>query len=359
MSRNWQKDRLRCLFTGLKGVDAVLLMNTGAADPNFHYLTGFTSGLFEDSVLVATSRRLYLITSVLEYQTALDQRTRNMRVISSGYDGKAAKRWLLKLVKGKKIGINGSFLPANTFKRLKSKYKPKKLIDVSKSLLKARLIKGEDEILKIRKAVRITKTAMQRIQKYFKTGITELQLAAQFDFIQMSLGASGPSFDTIVCFGKNAALPHHSPGNTRLKKGDFVLIDAGAKIANYCSDITRTFIFAGSGNARQKEMLETVRKAQREAILAIEPSKDGKTIHTLAESVINSAYGGKFKGRFIHSLGHSLGLEVHDGPGFSRQSLKLRLGMVLTVEPGIYIPGFGGVRLEDDILITQNGCKIL
>lgn len=359
MARNRQADRLRCLFAGMKGVDAVLLMNTGTADPNFHYLTGFTSGLFEDSVLVATPSRLYLITSVLEYQTALDQKTSNMRIISSGYDGKPAKRWLLKLVKRKKVGINGAFLPSNAYKRLRSTYKPKKMVDVSDKLLKARQVKDSDEIRKIGRAARITKTAMKRIQGYFKTGVTELQLAAQFDFIQMSLGASGTSFDTIVCFGRNAALPHHSPDSTRLKKGDFVLIDAGAKVENYCSDMTRTFIFGGTGDAKQKEMLETVRKAQKEAMLAIKPGKNGKEIHNIAENIINKAYGGKFRGRFIHSLGHSLGLEVHDGPGFSKQDNKLKPGMVITVEPGIYIPGFGGVRLEDDIVVTQSGCKVL
>jgi Xaa-Pro dipeptidase len=138
-----------------------------------------------------------------------------------------------------------------------------------------------------------------------------------------------------------------------------VLIDAGAKVENYCSDITRTFIFGSAGNEKQKEMLETVRKAQKEAISAIRPSKNGKEIHAIAENIINNAYSGKFKGRFIHSLGHSLGLEVHDGPGFSRQSNKLKPGMVITAEPGIYITGFGGVRIEDDIVITQSGCKIL
>jgi Xaa-Pro dipeptidase len=359
MAKNWQAGRLRCLFADLKGVDALLIMNTGTADPNFHYLTGFTSGLFEDSVLVATPSKLYLITSQLEYQTAMGKKTPLMHIINSGYDGKPAKRWLLKLVKGKKIGINGSFLPTNTYKRLKNRYKPKKMVDVSGDLLKARMIKGEDEIRKIRKAAKITKGSMKSIQKYFKKGVTELQIAAQFDFLQMSLGASGPSFDTIVCFGKNAALPHHSPDKTRLRKGDFVLIDAGAKVENYCSDITRTFIFGSAGNEKQKEMLETVRKAQKEAISAIRPSKNGKEIHAIAENIINNAYSGKFKGRFIHSLGHSLGLEVHDGPGFSRQSNKLKPGMVITAEPGIYITGFGGVRIEDDIVITQSGCKIL
>ncbi len=359
MAQNWQKLRLEKVLKNLKSVEALCLINTDTADPNFHYLLGFTSGLFEGSVLIATKNKIYLITSPLEYETALEQKTSMMRIINSGYDGKPAMKWISKLVKKKKIGMNESFLPTEIYKRFKLKYKPKKILDASGAFMQARLVKDADELAKIRKATKITKTAMKEIQKHFKQGITELQLAAWFDFIQMSLGASRPSFGTIVCFGKNAALPHHSPGNTKLRKGDFVLIDAGAKVKNYCSDITRTFVFSGKGNAKQNEMLETVRKAQKNAISAIAPNKYGNEIHNIAENIINSAYKGKFKGRFIHSLGHSLGLEVHDGPGFSKQKNKLKQGMIITVEPGIYIPGMGGVRIEDDVLITKDRCEVL
>jgi Xaa-Pro dipeptidase len=174
----------------------------------------------------------------------------------------------------------------------------------------------------------------------------------------MSLGASGTSFDTIVSFGKNAALPHHSPDKTRLRKGELILIDAGAKDSNYCSDITRTFAFGKIGEG-QKEMIDVVKEAQRMAIGAIRQGRDGREIHSLAENYLNETRGGKYKGRFIHALGHSVGLEVHDGPGFSKQKNILKPGMVITVEPGVYVPGFGGVRFEDDVLITEKGSEVL
>ena len=359
MAGNWLKDRLRRLFSNLRGIDAVLIANSDRADPNFLYLTGFTSGLFEESLLIAVRDSVYVFTYSLEYQTALDQRQSGMRVINIADDVKAARSLLKRLIKGKRIGVNGSFISFSTAAHLRKRYGPKRFADISDKLTETRLIKDRDEIRKIRSAARITKTAMKRIGRYLKAGVTELQLAAQFDFIQMSLGASGPSFGTIVCFGKNAAQPHHSPDNTKLRRGDFVLIDAGTKVSNYCSDITRTFVFGRRPSPKEEEMISIVKRAQHEAILAIRPGKRGNEIHNIAAKVIDTSAGGRYKGRFIHSLGHSVGLEVHDGPGFSTQKNIIRPGMVITAEPGIYVPGFGGVRIEDDILITRKGYKIL
>jgi Xaa-Pro dipeptidase len=359
MKNDWQKARVGKIFSKLKKVDAIFITNTGIVDPNFLYLTGFTSGLFENSVLIATRRKLYLTTSPLEYQTALNQKTDMMQVIDSINEAETAEKVIAREVKSRRVGINASFIPFDSYMSFRSKCKPGKIIDVSKQLLEARMTKDRDEINKIRHAVRITKKAMQMIKKYFKEGITELELAARFDFMQKSLGASGNSFPTIVCFGKNAAMPHHSPDGTRLRRGDFILIDVGAKVENYCSDITRTFIFGGAGTKQQREMIGIVRGAQKEAISQIRSGRNGKQIHLMAEKYINSAQEGKYKGKFIHGLGHSLGLEDHDGPGLSKQSNILKQGMVVTVEPGIYINGFGGVRIEDDVLVTQHGCEIL
>jgi Xaa-Pro dipeptidase len=359
MKREGQKARLEKIFRNLRGVDTIFISNSDIVDPNFLYLTGFTSGLFENSVLMATRRKLYLMTSPLEYQTALSQKTNMMQVIDSINGAKTAEKVIKREVKGRRVGINASFMSFDSYRSFRNKCKPGKIVDVSKQLLEARMIKSKDEIDKIRRAVRITKRTMKMIPKYFKEGMAEIELAARFDFIQKSLGASGNSFPTIVCFGKNAAMPHHFPDGTRLRKGDFILIDVGAKVKNYCSDITRTFIFGSAGTKQQREMIKIVRGAQREAINRIRPGRNGKQIHLLAEKYIDTAQGGKYKGKFIHGLGHSLGLEDHDGPAFSRHNNTLKQGMVVTVEPGIYINGFGGVRIEDDVLVTQHGCEIL
>lgn len=366
MEKGWQRNRLRKVFGNRDDVDAIVIINTNRADPTFYYLTGFIGdpGDFEDSIIVATRKRIFLIISPVEYQNSLDKKTEIMEVIDNRYSDEVTTRWLNKLIRGKRIGINAPFLPVRIYDNLKKAYSPKRIVDVSRELLEARLIKDKDEIRKIRKAVGITRTAMQRIRAYFKAGMTEQQLAARFNFIQMSLGAVEPSFRTIVCFGKNAALPHHSPDGTKLRKGDLILIDAGARVDNYCSDFDRTFFFR-KASREQEEMVDVVKEAQRRAIAAMREGEKGSTIYDIANNYINNANNGRYRGRFIHKLGHSIGLEVHDGGieenvfRLYKQENILKEGMVLSVEPGIYIPGFGGARVEDDILVTKKGHIIL
>ncbi len=358
------KGRLRKVFDSEKSPDRILLMNTDYTDPNFLYLTGFTSGLFEYSYLVVDRSKITLFTSSLEYETALQQKAQGMDIVRID-DPKKFHEQMRQLVGSSTLGINEWFLPYAICKGIKKRYNPKKMVDVSKQLSEARLVKSTEEVKTIKKAVGITKWAQVLIQKEFKEGMTELELAVKFDSVSASLGSEGPSFKTIVCFGKNAALPHHSPDGTKLKYGDFILIDAGSKVSNYCSDITRTTVF---GNDRERipdydkkqEMMKIVKDAQVRAIKKIRTGIRGSTIHNTAQKVIDAAKSGEYKGTFIHALGHSLGIEVHDGPGFSPGAKQLlRPGMVITAEPGIYVNGFGGVRIEDDVLVTGNGAEVL
>lgn len=358
------RERLARVFRKAKALDKILLLNTGNTDPNFLYLTGFTSGLFEYSYLIVKPDGAKLVTSALEYETAKEQAPSGMEVLCMR-SSEESKAILGSELNGFRIGINESFLPVEIYKSLKKNYKLKKLKDISGLLSNARLVKDEDEIGKIKKAVSITKWAQMLIQKEFKEGMTEMELAAKFDSLSASVGSEGPSFKTIVCFGKNAALPHHFPDGTKLAYGDIVLIDAGAKSENYCSDMTRTFIFGDDKKAvgridEKEELLKVVKEAQVRAIRAIRPGVKGKEIDRVARECIETFEGGKYKGKFIHSLGHSLGIEVHDGPGFSpNEETVIKEGMVITVEPGIYINGFGGVRIEDDVLITKDGALVL
>ena len=359
--RKQLREKLNRVFDSCKGVDRIVLVNTSEKDPNFTYLTGFKGGLFEESILLADRKGLTLFTSSLEYETALQQGFSGLRIVKPD-DVEAAKALLAGALKGKRIGINGSFLPYSKFMSLKKKFGPKKITDVSDSFLKARLVKGAVELESIREAARITKTAQERILRSLKVGITERGVARIFDDISEDLGSERPSFETIVCFGKNASLPHHMPDKTKLKQGDFVLIDAGATVNNYCSDMTRTSIFGSSGKGlkEKREVLRVVKEAQRRAIKGIKPGMAGSEVDGIARKYLDTVDGGKYKGRFIHALGHSVGIEVHDGEGFSPGSkLILRENMVITAEPGVYIPGFGGARFEDDILITKKGCKII
>lgn len=352
------KGKLKRIFESCNGVERILIRNTSQKDPNFTYLTGFKSGCFEEDLLVVERSRLTLYTSSLEYSTAMLQKFEGLRIIDPS-DPEAAASLLKSSIQGKNIGVDGAFLPYANYKRIQARLRPKKIVDVSGAMLKARLVKSEQEIRDISSAARITRLAMKNVQKEFKQGMTEKDLARKFDDISEALGSERPSFETIVSFGKNAALPHHTPDDTRLGQGDFVLIDAGAVVNNYCSDMTRTFVF-GNSSWKEKEMLGIVRSAQMLAIACIKPGITGEAVDKIARDHINSAAGGKYKGTFIHSLGHSVGIEVHDGEGFApRSELVLKENMVITVEPGIYVTGFGGVRIEDDVLVTKSGCRIL
>lgn len=355
--------RLEKVFEGTKA-EVILLANTNLVDSNFLYMTGFTSGLFELSFLILKPKSEILITSQLEAEDARKGRPKEMKIVVAN-SAKQIIAALRKELKGKVVGINERFLPVYYYNMLRKEGKPRRFIGVSENFAKARAVKEPGEIENIRKASDIIKEALAEIPSYFKVGMTEKQLAARLDFIAMEHGASGPSFSTIVCFGENAADPHHRPNDTRLTKNSFVLIDCGAKYNNYSSDVTRTFIFEPDrGSAkfkRMQEILETVEMAQRLAMKKIGPDIAGSEAHNTAAEYIDSAHGGKYKGRFIHSLGHPVGIDVHDlGTRlFGTERGKLEPGMVVSNEPGIYIPGFGGVRIEDDVLVTKNGREVI
>jgi len=360
------RKRLKKIFKETKGISTILLVNTSSPDPNFLYVSGFEGGPFEGNIVILKKNSAELLTSILEYEDMEKQKPKGMDVIEMK-SAEQVKRILSKNIKGRPIGINGDFLPYTSYSRIKLRYKPKRIIDVSDAFAKTRLVKEDSEVKMVRKAAMVTKKAMFKIKKKLKVGVTEKEIADAFDEISRKLGSEGPSFSTIVCFGRNSAVAHHNPDSTKLKYGDFVLIDAGAKSGNYCSDITRTFIF-GKDKARIKyyekklEIYRIVKEAQLKAIKAIKEGVKSATIHNIAEDYIAKAEGGKYK-KFVfeYALGHSIGIEVHDpGGGLSPNSkLKLKQGIITSVEPGIYMPGFGGVRLEDDILVTKDGAVVL
>lgn len=229
-------------------------------------------------------------------------------------------------------------------------------VDVWKAIEKARIVKDADEIERLREACRIASRVGDEIPSFLKPGMAEFEAAAEVGYRMQKLGASAPSFPTDASFGANAAEPHHSPGGDRIKKGQTALFDYGALYRRYGSDVTRTY-FMGSASKRQREMYEIVRLAQQAGIDAIQAGVNGKEVDAAARRIIDDS---PFKGLFIHSLGHGIGLSVHDG-GRMAQGVDLILeeNMVLTVEPGVYVRGEGGVRIEDDIRVTKQGCELL
>ena len=353
--------RLDKVFKNLDNIDAIILFNTGTKDSNFTYLTGFIGGTFEYTPLIATRKGVTVLASSLEYGIAKSQAHGPIRIVRTD-TRKRLDAELAKGLKGKRVGFNGSFLPYRLHRLVARN--SRRTYDVGNAFWSARAIKDRDEIRCIEVANAIAKAAMSSARKSLKEGMTEKRLAAMIDYEMMRRGADSPSFDTIVSFGKNSALPHHAPDNTKLARNCIVLVDMGARYRNYCSDITRTFMFMPDTSTtryrRFIDMYKTVMQAKMESLALAVAGKNGSEAHNMAEKVINSASNGAYMGLFTHGLGHPIGLDVHDkGPGLAPKEGKLEEGMIVSNEPGIYIEGFGGVRLEDDVLITGKGPMVL
>lgn len=351
------RNRVKNIFiNSKKNVDLIVLKNGSDPfiDDNFFYVTGLEQGLFEGScALLHPDGALDLLVSELEAESA-----RKSTAHLSVYKTQEEVTTLLKHLAAsrKTIGVNAGGLSYRDFGMLTEMLPQAIFVDVSDGFLKTRLIKDEQEIQHIKHACAIADDTMASIPDMVCEGMCEYELAAEINYSLQSLGAEKPAFDTISSFEKNTAEPHYSHGDKKLQRGDFVLCDFGAHFKKYNSDITRTFIF-GKATEQQKEMYNTVFRAQQIAFEAIRPGVKACDVHQAVNSYIDST---KFKGRFIHSTGHSLGLGVHDGAGFtSENTMELQENMVLTVEPGIYLPGIGGVRIEDDILIKKEGIELL
>ena len=350
--------RVRNIFNNLtKKPDVIIIKNSVEPfiDDNFFYVTGLKQGIFEGSIAVLyPDGHIDLVVSELESETA-----KKADVTLIVYKKQEEYNRILKkfLDSFKKIGVNFKGISYRDYCKLRDKAPKVDFLDVSKSLMETRLVKDEMEMQLIRESCRIADKAMDALPGMLHEGVHENEVAAEIDYLMGKNGAGKPAFETISSFGKNTAEPHYSHGETKLKKGDFALFDFGATKDRYKSDITRTFIF-GKADKRQKEMYSTVYRAQLIGFDAITPGVKASEVHDLVSSYID---GTKFKDRFIHSTGHSIGLAVHDGDARlgHENHFELKENMVFTVEPGVYIPQVGGVRIEDDVVVKKSGIEIL
>jgi Xaa-Pro aminopeptidase len=224
-------------------------------------------------------------------------------------------------------------------------------------MVNIRKVKDDHEIDLIRKSVAVAEEAFEAIRSEIKTGLSENHLAGLLISELRSRGAQKASFDPIVAAGANSSLPHYRPGETLLRRDQVVLMDWGAVYDGYCSDLTRTFII-GQVSSRVKQAYRAVLDAQLAAIKFLRPGVTTRQADQVARDLINRA---GFKENYGHGLGHGLGREIHELPSLRQHGdeEELRPGMIVTVEPGIYLPGEGGVRIEDDVLITHSGCEVL
>jgi Xaa-Pro aminopeptidase len=222
-------------------------------------------------------------------------------------------------------------------------------------LSELRMVKTADEITKIKAACRLADATMEHAMRLLQPGVTEMDVLLDLEFYIKRQGAT-PAFDAIVVSGPNSARPHGKPGDRRLQVGDFVTLDLGAKLDGYNSDITRTFVI-GEASDRHRVIYDAVLRAEEEAIAFMKPGVTGKEVDACSRAVLAEKDLAQY---FAHGLGHGLGMNVHDYGSLSTRSTDtLTVGNVYTVEPGVYIEGFGGVRIEDDVVVTEDGVEVL
>jgi Xaa-Pro dipeptidase len=339
-----------------------LLLLANAVDPHldqtFFYLFDVPSGLFEGSVALAhPDGELDVLSPPLEAESAHAAAKKDPHVKVHVVARESAAAEAAKLMGGAStVGLHYRELTHEWFVRLQKVAPQAKWVDASDAIRGARVTKDAPEIERLKKAADIASTVGREIPSLLKAGMTEQELAAQMEYSMTRHGANGRSFSTIVAFGAHGAEPHYFAGPTRLKGGDSIVCDFGAFYHRYASDITRSFHF-GKRDDELKRVHETVEAAQQAALAAIRPGVPAKEVHLAAERVIDAS---PFKGRLIHGVGHSIGLAVHDGWGYGPTvEDPLEESMAITVEPGIYLPGKGGVRIEDDIVVRKSGYEFL
>lgn len=255
-----------------------------------------------------------------------------------------------------KIGIEKEHLNVERYEELSSIFTNANFVSAEEKLRKLRMVKDEKELATIREACALADYAIEVGCSEIQEGKTELDVLAAIEFALKKKGVTAMSFSTMVLTGANGASPHGNPGLTKIQKGDLVLFDLGVVVDGYCSDITRTVAY-GDINEKQKEIYDTVLKAELAAIEASKPGVLCSEVDLTARKVIREADYGDY---FPHRLGHGLGISVHEYPSLTEtNNLALEKGMVFTIEPGIYVPNVAGVRIEDDVVVTDNGLEIL
>ncbi len=336
------------------GLDAVLLTHA----PDVSYLTDFTG---DDSVAIITDKDLYLV-SDFRYQEQIEMECGWVKLTLREGKMSDALAKVIGQVKPKKLGFEADFTTVGQVDGLMSSIKSHgidqpELIPLDNLLPNIRKIKDDNEIDLIRKSVSLAEEAFTAVREMIEVGLTENHVAGLLVSELRSRGAMMESFPPIIASGPHSSLPHYRPGEAVIQKDAPLLIDWGALYRGYCSDITRTLLL-GRVNPKIKEIYKVCFDAQREVLRFMRPGVTTVEADAIARDVITKAgYGAEFG----HGLGHGVGREIHELPTLRKTGPndELRPGMVVTVEPGIYIKGLGGVRIEDDVLITHSGCEVL
>lgn len=338
-------------------MDAIIIANDGEPflDSSFWYITEQASGCFESSfAIIRKDGSMDVIVNILEEETAHCGKG-DVKVY---HNRQELVDFFQQGLKGcETIGFNthsASYASVMAVKKFLDR--DFKIVDASDALAHTYAIKDAKEIEATRQACKISSQVANELPDYLSEGITEKQVAARMDARMRELGGTGNAFDTIAAFGPNSSQPHYMPGHYALKKGDAALFDFGTKYDRYCSDMTRT-VFLGEPPEILKRAYEVVLEAQTAGIEEYHAGALANAADLAARKIIDES---EFKGKFIHSFGHGIGMDVHQPIHISPKSEQvLEAGNIVSAEPGIYIPGVGGIRIEDTVLITENGCERL
>jgi Xaa-Pro aminopeptidase len=335
-----------------QGLDGLFLMG----EANIRYVSGFTGG---DSYVLFTTKKRFFITDS-RYTEQAEQECFGFEIVEHRGNSPGLEETVARLCSEyhiKKIGFEQNFVTYEIYEKLSRALKEKTdLVPTSGMVEEARLVKDEGEIALIRKAAEIADETFTYVLGLIKPGIKEKDIEIELEYQMKKNGASGTAFPTIVASGPRGSLPHALPSQRIIKQGDFITLDFGAVYQGYCSDITRT-VCVGEPNQKQKEIYHIVKKAQEKGLQSLRAGIMGKDADKLVRNVIEKAGYGSY---FGHGLGHGVGLEIHEEPFLNKRSEKvLTSGAVVTVEPGIYLPNWGGLRIEDTVLVTQKGCETL
>ncbi len=337
------------LFQILKTNEADAVLVT---DPyNMQYISGFSGG--EGYVYFSANRAVIITDS--RYTEATDKEKKDGFVLEECTAKRSSADILKELYEKDKPGVIGfedGYVTYGLYGKLCKAFDGAMLKGLGEALNDLRIIKTPEELDRLRMAEHIGDLAFEHILKVIKPGITELEIAAELEYAMKKNGAVKLSFDTIVASGYHSSMPHAVPTDKKVSEGEFITMDFGCIYESYCSDMTRTVV-CGKADEDMKRMYETVLNAQLTSIKAIHSGVRGCDIHNIAAGIIDDA---GYKGYFGHGLGHSVGMYIHENPRFSsKDDSVIMAGTIETVEPGIYIPGNYGVRIEDMGVVTETG----
>ena len=332
-----------------EGLDALIVSSIH----NIRYLTSFSGS---NALCVVKQKEADFLTDGRYAEQARDEVSRRFKrtITALGlYEGIAKQRLLHGC---KKVGFESHYVSYAQYRTIKKLCPSVSFVPTMDLVERLALLKDVGEIASIQKAVDISDKVFGEVLSMIKPGMEERTVAAEISYLHKHFGAEGDSFETIVASGSRGSLPHARASSKRIQKGEMVTLDFGCVVNGYNSDITRT-LAVGRASRRAREIHRVVLDAQTCAIDAARGGMSARELDAVARTQISRAGFGKY---FIHSLGHGLGLHVHERPRISSLSKEhLQAGNVITIEPGVYIPNFGGVRIEDDILLTETGCRVL